>query len=114
MQRRHHLQNYHLTIRLNGRERQQHKVIGVVVDENLQWCGHDNVVFKKVSQTMSLFRRSKHSLDQWSIIMFYDAYNNERYNERWYSPDGASAVVVIRFGNFTSSTLQITNFVGYG
>ena len=39
---------------------------------------------------------------------------NERYNERWYSPGGVSAVVVIRFGNFTSSTLQITNFVGYG
>ena len=42
------------------------------------------------------------------------AENNERYNELWYSPGGASAIVFIRFGNFTSSTLQITNFVGYG
>ena len=52
-QRRHHLRNNQLAITLNNRELQQvkqHKVIGVVVEEKLQWCGHVNGVFKNVSQ----------------------------------------------------------------
>ena len=64
-QRRHHLRNNQLAITLNDQELQQvkqHKVIGVVVDENLQWREHVNGVFKKVSQTLALFRRIKHFL----------------------------------------------------
>ena len=47
-QRRHHLQNNQLAITLNDQELQQvkqHKVIGVVVGENLQWREHVNGVF---------------------------------------------------------------------
>ena len=76
-QRRHHLRNNQLAITLNDQDLQQvtqHKVIGVVVDENLQWREHVNGVFKKVSQTMALFRRIKHFLPKWSKIMFYNAY----------------------------------------
>ena len=50
-QRRHHLRNNQLAITLNDQDLQQvtqHKVIGVVVDENLQWREHVNGVFKKV------------------------------------------------------------------
>ena len=75
-QRRHHLRNNQLAITLNDQDLQQvtqHKVIGVVVDENLQWREHVNGVFKKVSQTMALFRRIKHFLHKWSKIMFYNA-----------------------------------------
>ena len=35
----------------------QHKVIGVVVDENLKRREHVNGVYKKISQTLALFRR---------------------------------------------------------
>ena len=76
-QRRHHLRNNQLAITLNDQELQQvkqHKVIGVVVDENLLWREHANVFFKKVSQTLALFRRIKHFLPKWSKIMFYNAY----------------------------------------
>ena len=50
------------------------KVIGVVADENLQWREHVNGVFKKVSQTLALFRRIKHFLPKWSKIMICNAY----------------------------------------
>ena len=76
-QRRHHLRNNQLAITLNDQELQQvkqHKVIGVVVDGNLQWCERVNGVFKKVSLTLALFRRIKHLLPKWSKIMFYNAY----------------------------------------
>ena len=78
-QRRHHLRNNQLAITLNDQELQQvkqHRVIGVVVDENLLllWREHVNGVFKKVSQTQALFRRIKHFLPEWSKIMFYNAY----------------------------------------
>ena len=76
-QRQHYLQNNKLAITLNDQELQQvkqHKVIGVVVDENLQWREHVNSVFKKVSHTLALFRRIKHFLPKWSKIMFYNAY----------------------------------------
>ena len=59
-------------ITLNDQE--LHKVIGMVVDENLEWREHVNGVFKKVSQTLALFRRIKHVLPKWSKIMFYNAY----------------------------------------
>ena len=74
-QRRHHLRNNQLAITLNDQQLQQlkqHKVIGVDVDENLQWREHVNGVFKKVSQTLALFRRIKHFLPKWSKIMFYN------------------------------------------
>ena len=76
-QRRHHLRNNQLAITLNDQDLQQvtqYKVIGVVVDENIQWREQVNGVFKKVSQTMALFRRIKHFLPKWSKIMFYNAY----------------------------------------
>ena len=44
------------------------------------WCirsspsEHVNGVFKKVSQTLALFRSIKHLLPKWSKIMFYNAY----------------------------------------
>ena len=75
-QRRHHLRDNQLAITLNNQQLQQvkqHKVIGGVVDENLQWREHVNGVFKKVSQTLALFRRIKHFLPKWSKIMFYNA-----------------------------------------
>ena len=71
------MRNNQLAITLNDQDMQQdtqHKVIGVVVDENLQWREHVNGVFKTVSQTMALFRRIKHFLPKWSKIMFYNAY----------------------------------------
>ena len=76
-QRRHHLRNNQLAITLNDKQLQQvkqHKVIGVDVDENLQWREHVIGVFKKVYQTLALFRRIKHVLPKWSKIMFYNAY----------------------------------------
>ena len=76
-QRRHHLRNNQLALTLNDQQLQQvkqHKVIGVDVDENLQWGEHVTGVFKKVSQTLALFRRFKHFLPKWSKIMFYNAY----------------------------------------
>ena len=44
------------------------------VDENLQWREHVTGVFKKVSQTLALFRRIKHFFPKWSNIMFYNDY----------------------------------------
>ena len=38
----------------------QHKVIGMVVDDNLQWRELVNGVVKKVSQILALFSRIKH------------------------------------------------------
>ena len=76
-QRRHYLRNNQLAITLNDQQLQQvkqHKVIGVDVDENLQWREHVTGVFKKVSQTLALFRRIKHFLPKWSNIMFYNAH----------------------------------------
>ena len=61
-QRRHHLQNDRLNITLNELNLQQvnqQKVICVVVDENLKWREHVNGVYKKISQTLALFRRIK-------------------------------------------------------
>ena len=52
----------------------EHKVIGVVVDENLQWREHVNGVYKTISRTLALFRRIKQFLPQRSGIMFYKAY----------------------------------------
>ena len=75
-QRRHHMRNNQLAITPNVQELQKvkrHKVIGVVVDENLQWREHVYGVFKKVSQTLALFRRIKHCLPKWSKVMFYNA-----------------------------------------
>ena len=77
-QRRNHLRNKQLAITLNDQELQQvkqHKVIGVVVDDNLQWREHVTGVFKRVSQTLALFRRIKHFLPKWSKIMFYNPYS---------------------------------------
>ena len=74
-QRRHNLRNNQLAITLNDQQLQQvkqHKVIGVDVDENLQWREHVTGVFKKVSQNLALFRRIKHFLPKWSNIMFYN------------------------------------------
>ena len=51
----------------------QHKVIGVVVDEHLKWREHVNGVYKKISQTLALFRRIKQFLP-WSKILFYNSY----------------------------------------
>ena len=73
-QRRHHLRNNQLAITLNDQQLQQHKVIGVDVDENLQWREHVTGIFKKVSKNLALFRRVKHFLPKWSKIMFYNAY----------------------------------------
>ena len=76
-QRRHYLRNNQLAITLNDQQLQQvkqHKVIGVDVDENLQWREHVTGVFKKVSKTLALFRCIKHVLPKWSKIMFYNAY----------------------------------------
>ena len=49
-QRRHHLRNNQLAITLNDQDLQQvtqHKVIGVVVDENLQWREHVNAYSRR-------------------------------------------------------------------
>ena len=46
----------------------------MVVDENLQWREHVSGVFKKVSQTLALFRCIKHFLPKLPKIMFYNAY----------------------------------------
>ena len=76
-QRRHHRQNDRLSITLNEQNLQQvsqQKVIGVVVDENLKWQEHVNGVYKKISQTLELFRRIKQFLTQWSRILFYNSY----------------------------------------
>ena len=76
-QRRHYLRNNQLAITLNDQQLQQvkqNKVIGVDVDENLQWRENVTGVFKKVSKTLALFRRIKHFLPKWSKIMFYNAY----------------------------------------
>ena len=76
-QRRHHLQNDRLSIALNEHNLQQvnqQKVIGVVVDENLKWREHVNGVYKKIYQTIALFRRIKQFLLQWSRILFYNSY----------------------------------------
>ena len=54
-QRRHHLRNNQLAITLNDQQLQQvkqHKVIGVDVDENLQWRGHVTGVFKRVAAAL--------------------------------------------------------------
>ena len=64
-QRRHHIQNARLNITINELNLQQvnqQKVIGVVVDENLKWREHVNGVYKKISQTIALFRRIKQFL----------------------------------------------------
>ena len=76
-QRRHHLQNDRLSIALDKENLQQvnqHKVIGVVVEENLKWREHVNGVCQKISQTFALFRRIKQFLPQWSRILFYNSY----------------------------------------
>ena len=59
---------------LNLQQVSQQKVIGVVVDENLKWREHVNGVYKKISQTLALFRRIKQFLPQWSRILFYNSY----------------------------------------
>ena len=76
-QRRHHIQNDRLNITLNELNLQQvsqQKVIGVVVDDNLKWREHVNGVYKKIYQTLALFRRIKQFLPQWSRILFYNSY----------------------------------------
>ena len=65
-QRRHNLHNKQLNIRstLHDQDLQQvkeHKVIGVIVDINLQWRGHVNGVYTKLSRTLLALCRASNS-----------------------------------------------------
>ena len=52
----------------------EHKVLGVILDEEMKWDGQINVISKKMSRTLFLMSKLKHFADQKSITMFHNAH----------------------------------------
>ena len=53
---------------------QEHKLLGVVIDESLTWKQHINHVSKKLSKNIYLLNRLKNILDKDTKILFYNAF----------------------------------------
>jgi hypothetical protein len=76
-QRRHHLPDQKHKVEVNGQVLEQvesERLLGVIVDQNLNWRDHVNKVYKKITTNLALLRRIKRYLPYWSRIMFDIAY----------------------------------------
>ena len=76
-QRCKNLNNDQLDIKIGGESLDQvdhEKLLGVTVDNHLDWKEHVNKVYKKVSMNLALFRCIRKYLPVWSRVTFYNCY----------------------------------------
>jgi hypothetical protein len=82
-QHRKQLENQKLKITVDNNTLEQvekEKLLGIVVDENLDWKAQVDKVYKKISSALALFRRIKQYLPFWSRQLYYNAYISPHFD----------------------------------
>ena len=70
----------------------EHKVLGVMIDDEMKWDSQINMISKKMSRTLFLMSKLKHFADQKSITMFHNAHIMPYINYASVLWDGAKHV----------------------
>ena len=59
---------------------EEHKLLGVTIDEQLKWNSHINSVSKKVSKTLYLMHRLRNIIDTDTKILFFNAFIRSHFD----------------------------------
>ena len=97
-----------LNVQLGGRSIEQvrmHKLLGVVVTDNLTWTDHVNLVCNKVSRGINLLRRISWFLLKESLVCYCNAYILPQFtyaDSVWNSCTAAQSVKLERLQNYAA------------
>ena len=100
----------------------QHKLLGVTIDESLKWNIHINNIAKKISKTLYLLYRLKNVIDTQTKLLFFNAFikcHIDYCSNSWGNADRTClkkldslhrrSIKLIQSENKTSSTLEKMN-----
>ena len=77
------LHDYKLNLKVNKCDIEQvvsHKVLGIIIDQNLSWEEHINHLCKILSQNLFLLSKLKHYLNSFCLKLFFNAHILSRIN----------------------------------
>ena len=77
------LHQYQLKLRINNIDIEQvkkHKLLGIIIDENLTWEDHINHLYKQLSQNLFLLSKLKPYLNTFALKIFFNAHIISRIN----------------------------------